>query len=259
MNTVTYPTAAGREAPATREAMTTRVPLVRRVSWGAIFAGVVIAMALHMVLSLLGAGLGLSTIDPLKHSTPDAATFGLAAGLWWVVSSALALFVGGWIAAHLAGAADKTDASLHGLLTWGLATVVTAYILASMVGAVASGTGNLLGTAATAGASSAPVAEAMRRRTPSDMSVESLKDQAQQRLAQAVNPSAVPADPSTPLTEEQRQQADAKARQIADQAARRGSQMALALLLALVVGAIASTFGGSLGGRTYWLPEANRR
>jgi hypothetical protein len=164
------------------------------------------------------------------------------------------LFAGGWVAAHLAGAPDKTDASLHGLLTWGLATIVTAYLVASLVGAALGGGGKLLGTAATAGAgASAPVADAVRRQVPSDLSVDNLKNQARQRLAQGANPGAAPADPSAPPTEEQKAQAEAKARQVADEAAKRGSQAALALLLAMVVGAIAATFGGSLAGRRYWV------
>lgn len=258
MSTVTYDTPPGRNAPVRTEAELSRPRPWHRVSWGAIVAGVVIAMVLQLVLSLLGASLGLSTIDPMKYSSPDPATFGIAAGAWWVASSALALFAGGWVAAHLAGAPDKTDASLHGLLTWGLATIVTAYLVTSLIGAAIGGGGKLLGTAATAGAAGAsgPVADAVRRQMPSDVSIDDLKNQAQQRLAQAANPgAAAPADPSAPLTQEQKAQAEAKARQVADEAAKRASQAALALLLAMVVGAIAATFGGSLAGRRYWVTD----
>ncbi|MGK6308353.1 hypothetical protein [Variovorax sp. DT-64] len=254
MNTATYDNRPGRDATMRTEPELSRPMGWRRVSWGAIVAGVVIAMTLQLLLSLLGASLGLSTIDPMKYSSPDPATFGLAAGVWWVVSSALALFAGGWVAAHLAGAPDKTDASLHGLLTWGLATIVTAYLLTSLLGAALAGGGKLLGTAATAGAgASAPVADAVRRQIPSDVSIDNLKNQAQQRLAQGASPGAAPANPSAPPTEEQKAQAEAKARQVADEAAKRGAQAALALLLAMVVGAIAATFGGSLAGRRYWV------
>src|ERR1700712_4043174 len=124
MTTVTNSSLSGRDDYLVSGSAVRR-PAWHRVSWGAVIAGVVVAIALQIVLSLLGAGLGLSPIDPTKSSVPRAATFGLAAWLWWSISSAWALFGGGWVAAHLAGAPGKTDASLHGLLTWGLATVVT--------------------------------------------------------------------------------------------------------------------------------------
>ncbi|MDM0010571.1 hypothetical protein QTI51_37915 [Variovorax sp. J22G73] len=255
MNTTAYPPRSGRETLAPSSSDFPR-PRWHRVSWGAVVAGVIVAMAIQLVLSLLGAGLGLSTVDPLRYSSPDASTFGIAAGLWWVVSNALSLFAGGWVAAHLAGAPDKTDASLHGLLTWGLATVVTAYLVTSLIGSVMSGGSKVLGTAAAAGASSDAVTGAVRREMPSELSVDSIKNQAQQRLAQAAGAGGV--DPTQPATAEQKQQAEMKARQVADQAAKRGSQAALALLLALVVGAIAATFGGSIAGRRYWTDDALR-
>jgi hypothetical protein len=44
--------------------------------------GVVIALVTQLGLSLLGVGIGVSTIDPLTGDTPRAAAFGIAAGLW---------------------------------------------------------------------------------------------------------------------------------------------------------------------------------
>lgn len=177
----------------------------------------------------------------------------MVTGLWWIVSTALAFFTGGWIAAHLAGAPDKTDASLHGFLTWGLATAVMAFLLTSLISSVVGGRGNLLGLAATAGVSSGLVADAVRSQTTSNLSLDELKNQAQKRLAWAAALRAdAPADSSAPLTNEQKQQAEVRARQVADEAAKRGSQAALALLLAMVIGALAATFSGSLAGRRCW-------
>ncbi len=84
---------------------------------GAVVAGMVIAVAAQLVLSLIGAGIGLSTIDPLRYNgTPDASTFGIGAAIWWAITSILALFAGGWVAGHLAGSPEKTDGMLHGML-----------------------------------------------------------------------------------------------------------------------------------------------
>lgn len=171
---------------------------LRRVSWGAIIAGMVVAISVQMVLSLLGAGIGLSTIDPLRYSSPDASSFGIGAGVWWAVSSIISLFAGGWVAGHLAGSAEKTDAMLHGLVTWGLAAIVTAYLLASAVGAVVRGGANVIGTAATVTASgaaavAAPVADAAKRELQqSGISFDDIKNQAQKLLMQTGKPALQP-------------------------------------------------------------------
>ena len=171
---------------------------MRRVSWGAVFAGMVIAVAVQMVLSLLGAAIGLSTVDPMRYSSPDVSTFGIGAGIWWGVSSILALFAGGWVAGHLAASPEKTDAVLHGLLTWGLAAIVTAYLLASAVGAVVRGGASVVGTAATVTANGAaavagPAADAAKHQMDaSGISWDSIKGQAQQLLAQTGKPALQP-------------------------------------------------------------------
>lgn len=43
-----------------------RLMMAKRISWGAIFAGVIIAMAVQFLLSLLGAGIGMSTADAAR-------------------------------------------------------------------------------------------------------------------------------------------------------------------------------------------------
>ena len=175
---------------------------VRRVFWGAIFAGAVVAITVQLILSLLGTGIGMSTIDPLQRSSPDASTFGIGAGIWWAVSSIVSLFAGGWVAGHLAGAPDKTDAMLHGIVTWGLATIATVYLLASIVGSIVSGGASMAGTAATAAATAAgsaataaavPAANAAKKQLEeSGISVDSLMAQAKQLLQQTGKPALQP-------------------------------------------------------------------
>ena len=195
----TYP-ADARTSAGVRIATDTTVTggSLRRVSWGAIIAGMVVAISVQMVLSLLGAGIGLSTIDPLRYSSPDASSFGIGAGVWCAVSSIISLFAGGWVAGHLAGSAEKTDAMLHGLVTWGLAAIVTAYLLASAVGAVVRGGANVIGTAATVTASgaaavAAPAADAAKRELQqSGISFDDIKNQAQKLLMQTGKPALQP-------------------------------------------------------------------
>ena len=58
-----------------------------RISWAAIFGGVVLVVAVQLLLSMLGAGIGLGTVNTNAGFTPDASSFGIGASVWWVVSS----------------------------------------------------------------------------------------------------------------------------------------------------------------------------
>ena len=94
------------------------------------------AIAVQVLLSLLGAGIGLGTVDATAGTTPNASTLGIGAGLWWVISSVVALGAGGYVAAWLAGIELRFDGVLHGLVTWGIATLVTLYLLTSAIGGI---------------------------------------------------------------------------------------------------------------------------
>jgi len=50
-----------------------------------------LVVAVQLLLSLLGAGIGLGTVNTNLGSTPTASSLGIGAGVWWVVSSCIAL------------------------------------------------------------------------------------------------------------------------------------------------------------------------
>src|ERR1700732_4375784 len=110
-----------------------------RVSWGAVFAGVMIVLAIQLLLSVLGLGIGLSTVNPTEGGTPNASSLGIGAAAWWGISYLLALFAGGYIAARLAPSRLSLDGALHGVLTWAFALLVTFYLLTTAVGSVIGG------------------------------------------------------------------------------------------------------------------------
>ncbi len=119
---------------------------IKRVSWGAIFAGAVVAIVTQFLLNLLGLGIGMTTFDPAGGDSDSAAGFGMAQGIWTVVSSLIALFVGGWVAGRLAGMPRRTDGMLHGVVTWALTTLLALYLLTTGVGRVVSGVTSTLGS-----------------------------------------------------------------------------------------------------------------
>ncbi|WP_312487659.1 hypothetical protein [Sphingomonas sp.] len=127
--------------------------LGRRVSWGAIFAGVVIAVAVQLVMGILGTGIGLSMVDPVEGSTPGATGFGIGAGLYWLITTVVALGAGGYAAARVSGVTDRFDALVHGLVVWGVTLILTLYLLTSAVGGIIGGAFRTLGAVAGAAGS----------------------------------------------------------------------------------------------------------
>lgn len=132
-----------------------------RMSWGAVLAGVVIAVAVQLVLGILGAGIGLTMVDPVEGTTPGAAGFGIGAGLYWLVTTVVALGAGGYAAARVSGVTERFDALIHGLVVWGVTLILTLYLLTSAVGGIIGGAFRTVGAVAgTAGSAVGTVASA---------------------------------------------------------------------------------------------------
>ncbi|RYY19231.1 MAG: hypothetical protein EOO36_06260, partial [Cytophagaceae bacterium] len=122
------------------------LPAVKRISWGAILAGTVLAIVLQLALSLLGLGIGLGTIDPLTEQNPMAG-IGIGAAIWWIVTMLGSLYLGATVASRLAGIPRPTDGLLHGLLTWSVVTLLTFYLLTTAVGRIIGGVTGVAGRA----------------------------------------------------------------------------------------------------------------
>ncbi len=50
-----------------------------RVSWGSILAGALVALTTQVFLGLVGAAIGLATLDPTTGDSPSAASLGIGA------------------------------------------------------------------------------------------------------------------------------------------------------------------------------------
>lgn len=117
---------------------------VRRISWSSVFAGVLIAVVVQIALSLLGIGIGLSTLD-VKTEAHPANGLGIGSAIWYVVASLISLFAGGFVAGRLAQSRNTFDGVIHGLLSWSLITLITLYFLTSTIGSIIGGVGSLVG------------------------------------------------------------------------------------------------------------------
>lgn len=122
----------------------------RRISWGAIIAGVVLAIVIHFMLSILGAAIGLTAIEPQSADNPAGQTIVTGAMIWWVICSLISLFIGSWAAAKLSGVWSRCDGSLHGLITWAVTLILTLIFLTSAIGAVIGGALNIVGKSVSA-------------------------------------------------------------------------------------------------------------
>lgn len=117
----------------------------RRIRWGAVFAGTLVALVTMIALNLLGVGIGLAGINPTAEANPFSG-LGLGAILWYGISTLIALFLGGYVAGKMSGFPKKSNAAMHGLLTWCMVTLVTMYLFTTALGRVLSGVGSAIGS-----------------------------------------------------------------------------------------------------------------
>lgn len=258
--------------------------MINRVSWGAIFAGVVVGLVTQVLLTMLGIGIGISSLDPMGTS-PAASTVSIASGIWYVVASIIAAYAGGYVAARMSGQTVPTTGALHGLTTWAFTTLLVLYLLSSAVGSIVGGA--FSGVAGAVGGVGQTVAEAAGPALATANPLDAIRSQieatgtdpaalnatatnamtalvtgdpadadaARQRAAQALADAR-----SIPLDQAQQQVAAMEARytqtvdrakqmatEAADTAASVVSTAALLAFAALVLGAIAGWLGGRSG------------
>src|ERR671913_692721 len=126
-----------------------RTIMLNKVTWGAVFAGVVVALVTQLILNMLGIGIGAATLDPGAGSgeNPSVTSFSIGAGIWWTLSGILASLAGGYAAGRLAGKPKESTAGWHGLTTWALTTLVIFYLLTSTLGGILGGAYRTLSSA----------------------------------------------------------------------------------------------------------------
>ncbi|HEV2080172.1 MAG TPA: hypothetical protein VGR19_09815 [Allosphingosinicella sp.] len=127
--------------------------LLRRVSWGAILAGTVVAIGIYVLFGLLGLALGLGAIDPMDSSPLSG--IGTGTIVWWVVTSIVALAVGGFTGGRLAGIPRGLSGMLHGLAIWALVAILSLWLATSAIGKIVNMAASVVVTAAQTAVSAA--------------------------------------------------------------------------------------------------------
>jgi hypothetical protein len=141
------------------------------VSWGAIFAGAVVAASVSLVLMALASGLGLASVSPWPGNGASVTAFSVMTAIGLIVVQWVASGVGGYITGRLRTKWVGTHThevffrdTAHGFITWALSTLIVATLLASaassLISAGARGAAAVAtGTAVGAGAAAAGAAQ----------------------------------------------------------------------------------------------------
>jgi hypothetical protein len=129
------------------------------ISWGGVWGGVMGALGMHILLILFGLFIYFVLFNPAAPGTGGSRVWGAA---WFLVTSFVALYFGGWLASKLAGSPNKDNGKLHGWVTWGLTTLGVWFIAlmtaTPIVTSVASIAGGAVAAAPQAGVTPGSVA-----------------------------------------------------------------------------------------------------
>jgi hypothetical protein len=109
---------------------------VQRFRWGAVIAGLFLAIASQILLGMLGIAVGLTAVNPASASPLSGV--GLGAGIWTVIAALISLFVGGYAAARLGNAMNRGEGMLAGALTWATSLVLALWLVGSVAATAAS-------------------------------------------------------------------------------------------------------------------------
>ena len=96
-------------------------PFHHSLCWGAVLAGTVVAISIHVLLTALGVGAGLAVCGPVAYTLP-AAHFSAGAALVCSLFAIIAVSFGGWVAGRYSGC--LRSGLLHGILVWGLTLIL---------------------------------------------------------------------------------------------------------------------------------------
>lgn len=143
----------------------------KSASWPAILAGAFVAVSASLILIVLGSGLGFAAVSPWPGRGASAAGLTVTAVIWLIVTQWISAALGGYVAGRLRTKWTGTHThevffrdTAHGLITWSVATVFIAWVIAGSASSVLGGgmraaAGAASATAGTSAAASGPASE----------------------------------------------------------------------------------------------------
>jgi hypothetical protein len=129
-------TAAAIQIPFESEATAVAYRAGDLVRWGPVWAGLLLALSIQLVLGSIGLAVVLTVFDPTAANfIPRAAT---TLSIWAAVSGLIALFIGGYVAGRMAAVLGFRNGLVQGSLVWALAVVAGMILGAAGVGGLLS-------------------------------------------------------------------------------------------------------------------------
>lgn len=116
------------------------------ISWGAVIAGALIAVAIGVMLTLLGVAIGATSFNPYEVDSGTDEAISIGGGLYMAFAQLVALQIGAYIAARGARFPDHHGGLLHGISVWGLAVMIV--LVGAALGASVGSAGLLAGPGA---------------------------------------------------------------------------------------------------------------
>src|SRR5258708_27394718 len=99
-----------------------------RISWGAVFAGIIISLAVFLVLGVLGTAIGASALAPLQYQDPSRG-FAFGTGIWAVFMTVASVLAG----ADFARRSAPVHARLHSLFASPVVVPFITYVATSLL------------------------------------------------------------------------------------------------------------------------------
>jgi hypothetical protein len=265
------------------------------VAWSAIIGGAFAAIALALILFTLGSGLGLASVSPWSKGGASATTFTVMTAVWLIVTHWLASGLGGyltgrlrtkWVGLHTHEVFFRDTA--NGFLTWAVASVFGAAIVAGTAAFVVSGTASMVTGVASGAAAGAAQGTSGSGTTGADANAYLLdglfrsdhpspsgtdtdvKAQSSRIIINGLRTGDVPTADKAYLTQlvavrtglskedagkrvdmviADTKAAEVKAQQAADAARKAGATLSIFTALAMLIGAFVACIAAALGGQ----------
>jgi hypothetical protein len=208
----------------------------RRLRWGAIFAGLIVAIALQICWTALGLAIGLSSVGPGSSARGTS----VGAAIWAIVTAIISLWVGGWTAGRIANPETSGRGALHGFIMWGLSVLLAMWIVSSGAGALAGGVFQLAGNVA--GGTVAGATQGAAQLAAGAAGNPNAARRAATRVDSVANATRAQANSTVAAVQEQ-------AGEIATGAKHAATGAAWASFIALILTAAAAAWGGSAAAR----------
>jgi len=106
------------------------------VRWGPIWAGLLLALSIQLVLGSIGLAVILTVYDPTAANFAQRTAATLS--IWSAVAALIALFVGGYVAGRMAAVLGFRNGLVQGSMVWALAVVIGMILGIAGVGGVLS-------------------------------------------------------------------------------------------------------------------------